>query len=141
MLPGIGQHLRQPAHEEVRRDWNHPGKSIEVLGPAAAAAAAGCGGFENVAVRETMFKGQCGSLARVLVEWLTTAGTSQASVRNLEAPRAAGVKEATVTTSLRNHVPCACRPLCCGCGSEEADFAVARLVKTEMCSNGRPFVL
>lgn len=88
-----------------------------------------------------MFKGQCGSLARGLVEWLTTAGASQASVRNLEAPRAAEVKEATVTTSLRNHIPCACRPCAVVVGSEEADFAVAPLVKTEMCSNGCPFVL
>lgn len=87
-----------------------------------------------------MFKGQCGSLARGLVHWLTTAGTPQASGRNLEALRAAGVKEETVTASLRSHIPCPCRSCAVVVGSEEADFAVAPFVKTEMRSNGCSFV-
>lgn len=45
-----------------------------------------------------LFGGQCGSLARVLIEWLTTAGTS---------PRAAGVKEGNSYCLLRDHIPCA----------------------------------
>lgn len=59
-----------------------------------------------------MFGGQCGSLARVLVEeWLMTAGTSQASKGILRPQELQELKRKAVTTFAVHSTP-----LCCDCG-------------------------